>query len=291
MDLVVGATGFVGGLVVRQLCARGRAVRALVRGGAARKQAESLAGAGASIADGDLTDPPSMARACQDVDTVVCTATAMPNAGGDALQRIDHDGALNLVAAAERAGVKRFVYTSYSGNIDVESPLGRAKRACENRLASGRMEYVVLRPSYFREAWLGPSLGFDAAGARARIFGEGTAKVSYVSGSDVAAFAVAAATRAGALHEAIEIGGPEPASQLEAVALFERTLGRRFALEYVPMAALEAQYQSPDPLQKTFAALSISYARGDVVPEASKNAARYGVSLTSLVDYAGSFRN
>jgi len=130
MDLVVGATGFVGGTVAKQLCARGRAVRALVRGGAGRKEAEPLAAAGATIVDGDLTNPSSIASACRGIDTVVCTVTAMPNAGGDALQRIDHDGVLGLIAEAERAGVRRFVYTSYSGNIRVDSPLERAKRAC-----------------------------------------------------------------------------------------------------------------------------------------------------------------
>lgn len=287
MDLVVGATGFVGGLAARQLCARGRAVRALARGGTGHAAARTLASAGAVIFDGDLADPTSIARACQGVDTIVCTATAMPNAGGDALQRIDHDGALNLIATAERAGVSRFVYTSYSGNIGVESPLGQAKHACEARLAASGMEYAVLRPSFFMEVWLGPHLGFDVANARARIFGDGTARVSYVSATDVAAFAVAAAIRPGSLRESPQIGGPEPVSQLEAVALFERTLRRRFALERVPMTALEGQYQSPDPLQKTLAALSISYALGDEIREAADNAARYGVPLTSLADHAG----
>jgi uncharacterized protein YbjT (DUF2867 family) len=290
MDLVVGATGFVGGAVARQLCARGRAVRALVRGGAGRKEAGPLVSAGAALVDGDLTDPASIARACQGIETVVCTVTAMPNAGGDALQRIDHDGVLGLIGEAERAGVRRFVYTSYSGNIRVDSPLERAKRACEARLASSAMESVVLRPSIFMEVWLGPHLGFDVANARARVYGEGTAKVSYVSGADVAAFAVAAAGRPGELREVVQIGGPEPASQLEVVALFEQTLGRRFTLEHVPMAALEAQHQSPDPLQKTFAALSIGYARGDVIAEARENAERYGVTLTSLAEYASRFR-
>ena len=46
MDLVVGATGFVGGLVARQLRAQGRDVRALVRSGAGHAGASALAAAG-----------------------------------------------------------------------------------------------------------------------------------------------------------------------------------------------------------------------------------------------------
>ncbi len=238
---------------------------------------------------GDLGDPVAVADACEGAETVICTATSMPAAGGDALQRVDHDGVLGLIAAAERAGVRRFVYTSFSGNIQIDSPLTRAKRACEARLAESRLDSVVLRPSCFMEVWLGPHLGFDAAGGQARIYGDGAAGISYVSARDVAAFAVGAATAPGGLRDVVQIGGPEPISQLGVVAVFERVLGRRFALEYVPMAALEAQHRSPDPLQKTFAALMLGCAHGDSIPEARQNAIRYGVPLTSVEDYAASF--
>ena len=290
MDLVVGATGFVGGLVARQLRAQGRDVRALVRGGAGHAGASALAASGAVIVDGDLTDNASVAWACAGCETVVCTATAMPNAGGDALRRIDHDGVLNLMAAAEAAAVKRFVYISYSRNIRTESPLSRAKRACEARLEAGRMEYVILQPSVFMEVWLGPHLGFDVAGGHVRVYGDGKAAVSYVSGRDVAEFATAAATRPGELREKVQVGGPEPLSQLDAVAHFERVLGRRMTLEHVPVSALEAQQRSDDPLQQAFAALMLGYAQGDAIPEARDNAVRFGVTLTSLADYAGRFR-
>ena len=290
MDLVVGATGFVGGLAARQLRALGREVRALVRGGAGHAGASALAADGVAVAPGDLADPPSLALACAGCDTVVCTATAMPNAGGDALRRIDHDGVLELMAAAEAAAVKRFVYISYSRNIRTESPLSRAKRGCEARLEAGRMEYAILQPSIFMEVWLGPHLGFDVAGGRVRVYGDGKAAVSYVSGRDVAAFAAAAAARPGALREKVQVGGPEPLSQLDAVAHFERVLGRRMTLDHVTVSALEAQQRSDDPLQQAFAALMLGYAQGDAIPEARDNAARYGVTLTPLADYAGRFR-
>jgi len=286
MQLVVGATGMVGGMAARRLRDLGYDVRALVRGDTARPEAQALSQAGVNVFAGDLGDSAAMAGACAGVETVVCTATAMPNAAGDALQRVDHDGVLSLIAAAEGAGVRRFVYTSFSGNIRVDSPLARAKRACEARLAGSAMQGVVLRPSYFMQVWLGPRLGFDAARSRARIYGDGTAGVSYVSAVDVAAFAVAAATRPGELRETVDIGGPEPVSQLAAVAIFERLLGRNFSLEHVPMAVLEAQHRSSDPQQRTFAALMMGCALGDVLPAARHTAERYGVPLTSVEEYA-----
>ena len=106
------------------------------------------------------------------------------------------------------------------------------------------MEYAILQPSVFMEVWLGPHLEFDVADGRVRVYGDGKAAVSYVSGRDVAAFAAAAATRPGELREKVQVGGPEPLSQLEAVAHFERVLGRRMALDHVPVSALEAQQRS-----------------------------------------------
>ena len=290
MHLVVGATGFVGGMAARQLRERGLDVRALVRGGAGHQGASALEDTGVAVVAGELGDPVAVAKACEGVDTVVCTATSMPAAAGDSLQRVDHDGTLGLIAAAEGAGVRRFVYTSFSGNITVDSPLLRAKRACEARLARSRMISIVLRPSFFMEVWLGPHLGFDVGASRARIYGDGTAGISYVSALNVAAFAAAAATAKGGAKDVVEIGGPAPISQLEVVAIFERVLGRSFSVEHVPMAALEAQHQSADPLQKTFSALMLACALGDAVPKSVQAASRYGVSLTSVEDYAKAFR-
>lgn len=290
MHLIVGATGLVGGAVAKQLREQACDVRALVRGGAAHHGAGPLLQAGVSIVAGDLRDPFAVSGACQGVDTVVCTATSMPAADGDALQRVDLDGVLGLIAAAERAGVRRFVYTSFSSNIRIDSPLAHAKRSCEVRLAESSMESAILQPSYFMEVWLGPHLGFDAARAQARIYGDGKAGVNYVSALDVAAFAVAAATAPGELRDVVQIGGPECVSQLGAVGVFERQLGRSFSLEHVPIQALEAQHQSSDPLQRTFAALMIAYALGDPVPEARQTAERYGLRLTTIEDYAARMR-
>jgi uncharacterized protein YbjT (DUF2867 family) len=285
--LVVGATGQVGGAAALRLKESGCNVRALVRGDMARPAAVALTQAGVELIPGDLGDEASLRRALSGMSAVVCTVTAMPNAGGDALQRVDHDGVLALIDAARQAGVRRFVYTSYSGNIQTDSPLARAKRACEARLASiDAMESLILRPSYFMEVWLGPHVGIDVRQGRARIFGAGSAPVSYVSAPDVAAFAAAAAMRQGNLREVLEIGGPEAVSQLEAVALFERLSGRPFEREHVPMAALEQQHRSDDPLQQTFAALMIAFALGDAIPGAQEVARRYGVRLTALEEYA-----
>lgn len=286
MDLVVGATGLVGQQIAIGLSKKGRNVRAMVRGGWSHEKAKTLISAGIEIVDADLTNPETLPSACAGIDTIVCTATSMPHGRDDGLRRVDHDGVLALIETAERAGVRHFVYTSYSGSIREASPLETAKRDCENLLLSGSMRATILRPSYFTEVWLSPALGFDPAVGRARIYGSGDAKTSYISIDDVIAFGVAAAGNPPDRFAMLEMGGPEPLSQLDAVRIFEQLLGRRIDLDYVPLGALEEQYRSPDPLQKTFAALMIAYAKGDTIPGSLETARSYGIKLHSVSDFA-----
>lgn len=290
MDLVVGATGLVGQQIALGLRRQGRSVRGFVRGGTRHAKAAPLIAAGIEIVDADLTKPETLPAACAGVETVLCTATSMPHGQDDGLRRVDHDGTLALIDCAERSGVQHFVYTSYSGNIREDSPLETAKRDCEKRLLAGNMRATILRPSYFMEMWLSPALGFDPANGRARIYGSGEARVSYISFHDVVAFALAVAAKPSHPSAFLEMGGAEPISQLHAVGVFERQLGRRCEIEKVPLAALEEQHRSADPLQKTFAALMIGYAKGDAIPGSLETARQYGVTLHSVSDYAAKFR-
>ncbi len=289
--LIAGSTGFVGGNVALKLKERDHKVLALARGGRRNPKAQRLLEAGVEVLDGDLTRSDSLFASCSGVEAVVTTATSMPSGPDDGLRRVDHEGTLGLIDAAARQGVRRFVYTSYSVNIQEDCALTAAKRDCEARLLSGPMEAVILRPSYFMEAWLSPVLGFVPVGGAARICGSGEAKVSYISAFDVADFAVAATTKVYPQENVVlELGGPEPLSQLDAVFLFEQAFGQEIKVDHVPVEALRAQHQSSDPLQRTFAALMLGYANGDLVKDAASTAEAHGIRLGSVADYAAGFR-
>jgi len=138
----------------------------------------------------------------------------------------------------------------------------RARIACCNR----PMRAVILRPSYFMEVWLSPMLGFDPANGSARIYGSGDGKGNYISAFDVSEFAVAAVTRDyGDKNTILEMGGPEALSQLDVVHMFEQALGKTVRLDFLSVETIQSQHGSSDPLQKTFAALMLSYANLEVV--------------------------
>jgi hypothetical protein len=147
------------------------------------------------------------------------------------------------------------------------------------------MDAVILRPTYFMEIWLGPQFGFNPLGGTVRIYGTGEPPVSYIFALNVAEFAVAAALRSTGKQAILEIGGPEPMSQLDAVRIFESQLHTTCRLEFVPVEALEQRHLSTDPLQQSFAALMFGYAQGDVMPDAAALAPSYRVALRSVSHY------
>jgi dihydroflavonol-4-reductase len=109
--LVTGATGFVGSAVARALCARGWQVRALVRSSSDRR---NLRGLTIELASGDLEDAASLAPALSDCQALFHVAADYRLGVSDprALYRSNVEGTRNVLAAAERAGVGRIVYTS-----------------------------------------------------------------------------------------------------------------------------------------------------------------------------------
>lgn len=285
MILIVGSTGSVGRNVARRLAASG-SVRALVRPWAAQEKREHLEAAGVTLVNGDLKDPASLRAACEGVTTVISTASATISRGpGDTIETVDCDGQLRMVDTARQAGVRHFIFLSFSGNMDAAFPLRDAKRAVERRVQESGMDYTIVRPSVFMDVWLSPHAGFDPVGGQVRIYGTGDQPISMIAASDVAAYLAACVDNPAVRNQVIELGGPEPVSFNAVVGLFETALGRSINREYVPTAAIEQQLAAAeDPLQKTLAGLALCVARGDVIDNAPA-LEKAPIPLTPVRDY------
>ena len=230
MNLIVGATGLLGSQICSRLAKRGKLVRALVRETSNPDMVAHLRNIGAEPVRGDLKDRRSLEQVCVGADAVVSTASStLSRQEGDSIETVDRVGQLDLIDAAESAGVKHFVFISFP-NVAVDFPLQSAKRAVEDRLRRSCMSYTVLQPTFFTEVWLSPSVGFDMAHATAQIYGSGQNKISWISFHDVAHFALAALDSSRAENMVIKLGGPEALSPLEVVRRAEQTTGRNFVV-------------------------------------------------------------
>jgi uncharacterized protein YbjT (DUF2867 family) len=283
--LVVGATGMLGGEICGVLAQR-KPVRALIRGTSNPDRVARLKSVGAQQVLGDLKDRASLDAACRGATAVISTASStVSRQEGDSLESVDRQGQLNLVDAAAAAGVKHFILISFP-KVDLQFPLQSAKRAVEERLQRSGMTYTILQPTFFAEVWLSPALGFDPPNGKAQIYGGGQNRISWVSFQDVAQFAMAALDNPEAKNATLKLGGPEGLSPLEVVRLAEQITRKRFVVQHVSEDALRAQYGSAtDPLQQSFAALMLYYARGAVIDMEATLRAYPGQRLRSVREY------
>jgi uncharacterized protein YbjT (DUF2867 family) len=289
MILIVGATGMLGSEICRQLTANSQPVKAMVRETSDPAKVNNLKLMGVQIVQGDLRDSSTFDAALQGVDTVITTCSSMPFSyvpGENDIQKVDRNGMINFIDQAEVSGVKHFIYTSFSGQIDLDFPLRNAKRVVEKHLQKCSMTYTILRPSCFTEAWLSAVVGFDAVNGKVQLCGDGTKPISYISLFDVAKFAVLSLTIPAAKNAILELGGPEKLSQLDAVKIFEDISRKKIDVSNVPVETLQLQMKTADdPMQKSFAGLMQCVAAGDPI-DMEKTLENFPIKLTPVKDYA-----
>ena len=118
--LVTGATGFIGGNLARELCARGYEVRALARPGSSLLTTE---GTGIERVEGDILDRESVRRAAEGCRAVFHCAAAYTFWSRDpqGVRRANVEGTVNVLECATDAGAERIVYTSTVSTIGLPS--------------------------------------------------------------------------------------------------------------------------------------------------------------------------
>jgi len=232
--LVVGATGQLGGRIVRLLRADGHDVRCLVRPGS---DDSGLHEVGATVVRGDLTDPSSLRVACEGADTVIATAAAiariLAGARTPTIRETDEIGMLALVDSAESAGVQRFVYISFPTEGAIGTPMDHAKLAVEKRLGTSSMQTVIVRSDAFQEIHLAPIGRFDMAAGKVSVIGHGDTPRRWIATDDVAALMSAVAVEPDP-PAMLTVGGPEEMTKNEAIALAEQLTHRRMKVQRMP---------------------------------------------------------
>ena len=145
----------VGAAVVRHLAAAGRSVRALSRSPAAD---EFLRALGADPVRGDITRPETLGPAFEDADVVYHAAglNTMCPLDPSALERVNVEGSVAVVRAAEDAGVRRLVYTSSAAAI------GEPAGTVGSETTTHRGSYLS---HYERSKHLAEAAVYDAASA------------------------------------------------------------------------------------------------------------------------------
>lgn len=234
---LTGLTGYIGQRVARLLVDAGRPVRSLVLPG------ESLPPGlpEVEIVRGDILEPASFAPQGEGITAVVHSAAAMlPNPAG-LIRTVNVDGTRNVVEAARRWGVSRFVYLSaVSAAYPVKNCYGESKAEAERLVASSGLPWVVLRPTMVYGE--GGGLHFARLADLVRkapaffpVFGPGTARLQPVHVQDVARAVELALTHPSAPGGVWGVSGATVLTFDDLVRRLAASLGLRRRLVHVPL--------------------------------------------------------
>jgi NADH dehydrogenase len=261
------------------LLAQGQPVRILVR---PQTDYQPLADAGAQVVLGDLKERSSLDAACEGVDTVITTANSAARGGEDTVQAVDLEGNRHLIDAAKAAGVNQFIFVSaLTADPNSPIPLMQAKGKIEDYLRESGIPYTNIAPNGYMELWIGMVVGMPAMmGQFVTIVGGGRRKHSFISVGDVAAFILAAIGNPAAINQKLLLGGPQPFSFRDAVAIYERVLGHQIPVRSV--APGEPVPGLPETMAQVLAGLD-TY---DSPLAMTETARTFGIQLTPLEEVA-----
>jgi dihydroflavonol-4-reductase len=261
--LVTGGAGFIGGVVVRLLVARGDAVTCLVR---EPTRAAAIAASGATIIRDDLSDRATLVPAMAGLDAVVHVAgmyrIGIASDERPAMWEANVGTTERVLDAAIEAGVGRIVHVS-TGNVFgntngaiVDETFVRdlsrgwlsyydetkylAHEAAEARIAAGAPILVAMPGGVYGPGdhfELGRQLGQSYAG-RLRYFGFGSAGLAFTHVDDVADGIVRVLDR-GRVGESYNLSG-EPRLVRDALAIAARVGGHRPPRLEVPTPLVRA---------------------------------------------------
>jgi nucleoside-diphosphate-sugar epimerase len=256
--LVTGGGGFIGSHLVRALVRRGERVRVLDNGFSGSRQRMADVLAGVEWREGDVRDVAAVREACRGVEVVFHLAAVASVPRSIAEPEMTHatnlTGTLNVLVAAQQAGVRRVVYASSSavygdlpGSPKRETmPLQPLSPYAAHKLAGEHycrlwhelhgLETVALR--YFNVFGPGqdPNSEYAAvipkfittllAGAQPTIYGDGQQVRDFIYVENVVDANLRAATAPGAAGQVLNVGSGVATTILHLVDELRQVLGR-----------------------------------------------------------------
>ena len=229
---LTGATGFVGSYILKRLINDGHFVRCLVRNPAAGgifdfDQVETVTG--------DATIPDTLAGKLDGCDAVIHLVAIIreKKSKNITFKRLNYISTKNVVEAAVRQGVKKFVYMSALGaDVNGETPYFRTKGRAEAVVKQSGLFYTIFRPSFI----FGPGDAVYSLLANVikkspfgimPVFGNGEYLHQPISVYNVAEAFVSCLTNSKSVNKIYDIGGPKQLSYNEQLRIIGKIVGKK----------------------------------------------------------------
>lgn len=256
--LVIGGTGFIGRVLVAQLCERGCTVRVVTR----RAGVEDRGGV--TYVQADVSDRDSIRRACDGIDVVYDLSMAFGESWED-FERTMIKGAENVASVVLERGIRRLIYTSTiaglhlakKGSVDesagadpkpeLRSWYAQAKIKAEgvlNKLHQERaLPVVIFRPGIVvgvGNKLSHPGIGVWVSPTVCSVVGAGTTPLPMVLVEDVAQALVLAKDAPGVDGKTFNLAGDVRPSAAEYCEIAAERSKRNFRLAPQSMYSIQA---------------------------------------------------
>jgi NADH dehydrogenase len=245
---LTGATGFVGRSMRKRLMEEGHGVRALLRGlpGQKARLVQGFRHEGDfAYVHGDVVSGAGLEQGMQGCDEVVHLVGIIAEKGSNTFEAVHHIGTRNVVEAAKRAGVRRFVHMSALGvRADGVAEYQRSKWRGEEEVRGSGIPYCILRPSLI----FGQGDGFVTQMMdmmrQSPFFrpvpGDGKPKFRPIFVDDVTLCFVRALTEEAATNQTIDLGGADELTLNDVLKEIARCAGITKKAVHIPMPLMFA---------------------------------------------------
>jgi nucleoside-diphosphate-sugar epimerase len=232
--LIAGITGTLGTKIATAILHKGAMqVKGLVRPGTLsddlkQQKLANLTELGVSFVEGSLSDLPSLEKACEGVDVVVSTVKGVR---ADDEPEVILFGQINLMEAAKRSGVKRFVPSDYSVDYFKLDWLDNYNLDCRKLLAEKLMGsglgYTFILNGAFTEVQLSPwGRLFDFQAGTFTYWGDGEIPCDLTTMDDTAKYTAEAIADPMMENRALKVAG-DVLTMKQILAAYEETTGKK----------------------------------------------------------------
>ena len=253
--LIIGASGFVGGYLAKQLLADGYTVRCLAR---TPDKIHNLATAGCELVRGDISDIVSLQNATKSVEAVyvsIQTVAAQPaNTGSKDFMDVELAGLQNIVNACKQNGVNRVIYITFLGaSPDAKSSWIRGRWKAEQLLLNSSLNATIIRPGMI--AGIGGQ-GFNALVSNAKkgtamVMGTGKQRFRTIAISDLVYYLEGVLNEPKAFGQAYDVGGDEMLNMDQMIDMVADIMKRPHPKKFhIPMGGMRALSFIIEPLIK-----------------------------------------
>jgi len=233
--LIIGGTGTLGRQMVLQALMKGYPVRCMVRN---FRKANFLKEWGVELVYGDLKKPETLPPCFKGITAVIDASTSRPEEL-ESLKKVDWEGKLALIEAAQAANIQRFIFFSAQNVEQFENiPLMKLKYGIEQKLAKSNVPYTIFRLTGFYQGLIEQYAIPILENLPIWVTNENT-YIAYMDTQDIAKFTMRALQIPQTINQTFFLSGLKGWVSSEIITLCEQLAGQTARVQRVPLIVLK----------------------------------------------------